>query len=50
MEAESYCQKGLEQFPDNEELNKLAKQIYLQKSEYELREAQISRAVAAAKV
>lgn len=49
-EAEVYCQKGLEQFPNNEELNTLAKQIYLKKSEDELREAQISRAVTTAKV
>ncbi|XP_063945493.1 uncharacterized protein LOC108207470 [Daucus carota subsp. sativus] len=48
-EAESYCQKGLEQFPDNEELKKLFSQISLQKSENELREAQVSKALSAAK-
>lgn len=49
-EAESYCQKGLEQFPDNEELKKLFSQICLQKSENELREAQVSKALSEAKV
>ncbi|XP_074348348.1 uncharacterized protein LOC141687090 [Apium graveolens] len=49
VEAELYCQKGLEQFPDNEELKKLSSQIHLQRSENELREAQISKALSAAK-
>ncbi|KAL7172670.1 hypothetical protein ACSBR2_032198 [Camellia fascicularis] len=48
-EAKQYCEKGLQQSPDNEELRKLDRQIDLQKSEYERREAQISKAVAEAK-
>ena len=49
-EAESYCRKGLEQFPDNGELEKLFSQIRLQKSENEPREAEVSKALSAAKV
>ncbi|XP_057804875.1 uncharacterized protein LOC131020197 [Salvia miltiorrhiza] len=48
-EARSYCEKGLQQYPDNEELKKLAKQIDVKKSEHERREAELSKAVAAAK-
>lgn len=49
-EADVYCDNALKQSPDNEELKKLAKQIHQQKSENERREAEISKAVAAAKV
>lgn len=49
-EAKSYCQKGLEQSPDNEELKKLAGQIDLRMSELERREAEVSKAAAAVKV
>ncbi|GMP90529.1 hypothetical protein CsSME_00041614 [Camellia sinensis var. sinensis] len=48
-EAKQYCEKGLQQSPDNEELRKLDRQIDSQKSEDERREAQISKAVAEAK-
>lgn len=48
-EAKQYCEKGLEQSPDNEELRKLFKQIDLQKSECDRRDAEISKSVAAAK-
>ncbi|KAL2482628.1 Tetratricopeptide repeat (TPR)-like superfamily protein [Forsythia ovata] len=48
-EAKSYCEKGLEQSPDNEELKKLAKQIDLKGSEHEQRQAEVSKAVEAAK-
>uniref|UniRef100_A0A5B7BD12 Cns1/TTC4 wheel domain-containing protein n=1 Tax=Davidia involucrata TaxID=16924 RepID=A0A5B7BD12_DAVIN len=48
-EAKSYCEKGLELSPDNEELKKLSEQIDLQKSECEHHEAQVSKAVEAAK-
>ncbi|XAR61034.1 hypothetical protein NMG60_11034612 [Bertholletia excelsa] len=48
-EAKQYCEKGLQQSPDNEELRKLVRQIDLLKSESERHEAQISEAVAAAK-
>lgn len=49
-EARSYCEKGLQQSPDNEELKKLAKQIDVKKSEKEQHETEVSKAVAAAKV
>ncbi|KAK4436823.1 Tetratricopeptide repeat protein 4 [Sesamum alatum] len=48
-EAKSYCEKGLQQSPDNEELKKLAKQIDRNISEQQQREAEVSKAVAAAK-
>lgn len=48
-EARSYCEKGLQQSPDNEELKKLAKQIDVKKSEQERQEAEVFKAVAAAK-
>ncbi|KAL3531176.1 hypothetical protein ACH5RR_010498 [Cinchona calisaya] len=48
-EAKSYCEKGLEQSPENEELKQLAAQIDLQNSEHECREAEVSKAVAAVK-
>ncbi|XP_059660193.1 uncharacterized protein LOC132306699 [Cornus florida] len=47
--AKSYCEKGLEQSPDNEELKKLSIQVDLRKSESEHHDAQVSKAVAAAK-
>ncbi|KAL0298124.1 UNVERIFIED_CONTAM: hypothetical protein Scaly_2570100 [Sesamum calycinum] len=48
-EAKSYCEKGLQQSPDNEELKKLDKQIDVKISEQQQREAEVSKAVAAAK-
>ncbi|PSR86399.1 Tetratricopeptide repeat protein [Actinidia chinensis var. chinensis] len=48
-EAKQYCEKGLQQSPDNEELRKLARQVDLRKSECERHEAQISKAVESAK-
>lgn len=47
--AKSYCERGLEQSPDNDELKKLARQIDLRKAECERREAQVSKALTAAK-
>ena len=49
-EAKSYCEKGLELSPENEELNKLAGQIDLLKSEQDRRQAEVSKSVAAVKV
>ncbi|XP_019165711.1 PREDICTED: tetratricopeptide repeat protein 4 homolog isoform X2 [Ipomoea nil] len=48
-EAKSYCEKGLEQSSSNDDLKKLAKQIDTLKYEQERREAEISKAIAAAK-
>ncbi|KAK4395563.1 Tetratricopeptide repeat protein 4 [Sesamum angolense] len=48
-EAKSYCEKGLQQSPDNEELKKLDKQIDVKISEQQQCEAEVSKAVAAAK-
>ncbi|CAA2939139.1 tetratricopeptide repeat 4 homolog [Olea europaea subsp. europaea] len=48
-EAKSYCEKGLEQSPDNEELKKLSKQIDLKQAVHEQSLAEISKAVEAAK-
>ncbi|XP_057964073.1 uncharacterized protein LOC131155152 [Malania oleifera] len=48
-EAQSFCKKGLEKDPNNEELKKLENLIDLRKSECEQRELQVSKAVAAAK-
>ncbi|KAG9446797.1 hypothetical protein H6P81_012925 [Aristolochia fimbriata] len=48
-EASTFCQRGLERFPSNEELKKLATQIGSKRSEIEQREAQVSMAIAAAK-
>ncbi|CAI9107528.1 OLC1v1006901C1 [Oldenlandia corymbosa var. corymbosa] len=48
-EASSYCDKGLEQSPENAELKKLASQIDLKKSEHERREAEVAKAVAGIK-
>ncbi|KAH7839043.1 hypothetical protein Vadar_034190 [Vaccinium darrowii] len=47
-EAKQYCEKGLQQSPENDELRKLAKQIDLRRSECERHESQISKAVAVA--
>lgn len=49
-EAKSFCEKGLEQDPDNKELKKLAVEIDSRKREQEAREAQVSKAVGEAKV
>lgn len=49
-EADVYCDKALKQSPDSEELKKLANQIHQQKSQNERREAEMSKAVAMAKV
>ncbi|ERN12934.1 tetratricopeptide repeat protein 4 homolog isoform X3 [Amborella trichopoda] len=48
-EALLFCQRGLEQFPTNEELKKLAKQIESRQNENEKRKAQVSEALASAK-
>ncbi|KAK2986350.1 hypothetical protein RJ640_026614 [Escallonia rubra] len=48
-EAKSYCEKGLEHSPTNDELMKLSRQIDSRKSECESREAQVSKAVGIAK-
>ncbi|XP_027178193.1 tetratricopeptide repeat protein 4 homolog [Coffea eugenioides] len=48
-EAKSYCEKGLELSPENEELNKLAGQIDLLKSEQDRRKAEVSKSVTAVK-
>ncbi|KAL3631723.1 hypothetical protein CASFOL_024707 [Castilleja foliolosa] len=47
-EAKSYCDKGTQLFPDNEELQKLDKLIDTKKSEHERQEREVSKAVAAA--
>ncbi|XP_043703489.1 tetratricopeptide repeat protein 4 homolog isoform X2 [Telopea speciosissima] len=48
-EAKSFCQMGLEQFPSNDELKNLLKEIDLRKSEREQHEAKVSQAVGATK-
>lgn len=48
-EAKGLCEKGLQHSSSNEELKKLAKQIDIQKSEMERREAEVSKAVSSAK-
>lgn len=48
-EAKSYCENGLELDPDNDELKKLMKQIDLRKLAVEQHEAEVSKAIAAAK-
>ncbi|XP_058101419.1 uncharacterized protein LOC131245759 isoform X2 [Magnolia sinica] len=48
-EAASFCQSGLKHFPSNEELKKLVKQIDLRRTEIENHDAQVLRAVTAAK-
>ncbi|CAK7349493.1 unnamed protein product [Dovyalis caffra] len=49
VEAKSYCENGLEQDPNNEELKKLARQINLLKMEQDKRDAEVSKAVLEAK-
>lgn len=49
-EAQDICQKGLQLDPDNEELKKLNLQIGLKISENKKYEAEVSKAVAEAKV
>ncbi|KAJ6403658.1 hypothetical protein OIU84_011960 [Salix udensis] len=49
VEAKSFCENGLEQNPDNEELKRLARQINLVKMELDKREAEVSKAVSEAK-
>ncbi|KAJ9169691.1 hypothetical protein P3X46_017853 [Hevea brasiliensis] len=48
-EAKSYCENGLKQDPNNEELKKLAKQINSLKMEHDKHEAEVSKAVSDAK-
>lgn len=48
-EAKSYCESGLEQDQNNEELKKLARQIDMRKLERDHHELEVSTAVAAAK-
>ncbi|KAG8379480.1 hypothetical protein BUALT_Bualt07G0092900 [Buddleja alternifolia] len=48
-EAKSYCEKGLQQSQDNEELKKLSSQINTKISENEQREIEVSKALALAK-
>ncbi|KAL5712114.1 hypothetical protein ACHQM5_014315 [Ranunculus cassubicifolius] len=48
-EAESFSKAGLEQSANNEELKNLLKQVNLRKAEREDREAQVAKAVTAAK-
>ncbi|CAH2038970.1 unnamed protein product [Thlaspi arvense] len=48
-EAKSYCQKGIENDPSNEDLKKLLKQVNSKKQEKEQHEAQVSRALVEAK-
>ncbi|KAJ0947843.1 putative tetratricopeptide-like helical domain superfamily [Helianthus annuus] len=49
VEVKAFCEKGLDQDPDNEELKKLKKQIDCQISELQQREAQVSKALKTAK-
>lgn len=49
-EAFSFCQRGLEQQPSNEELKKLQAQIKRRKKDCENHKAQVSNAVVEAKV
>ncbi|KAF9688486.1 hypothetical protein SADUNF_Sadunf02G0202000 [Salix dunnii] len=49
VEAKSFCENGLEQNPDNEDLKRFAKQINLVKMEQDKREAEVSKAVSEAK-
>ncbi|XP_031283796.1 tetratricopeptide repeat protein 4 homolog isoform X1 [Pistacia vera] len=48
-EAKSFCEKGLEQDPDNKELKKLAGEIDSRKQEEDERQALVSKAVSEAK-
>ena len=49
-EAKSYCEKGIEKDPSNEDMKKLLKVVTLKKKEKEEHEAEVSRAVVEAKV
>lgn len=49
-EAKSYCEKGIENDPSNEDMKKLLKQVNSKKQEKEQHEAEVSRAVVEAKV
>ncbi|XP_020689678.2 tetratricopeptide repeat protein 4 homolog [Dendrobium catenatum] len=49
MEAESFCNRGLEQFPSNEEVKQLFVQIDSRKKEYEHHKTQLSKVVETAK-
>ncbi|KVH94303.1 Tetratricopeptide-like helical [Cynara cardunculus var. scolymus] len=49
VEAKTFCENGLDQNPDNEELKKLLKQIDSQISEHQQHEAQVSKALTSAK-
>ncbi|XP_078154902.1 tetratricopeptide repeat (TPR)-like superfamily protein [Carex rostrata] len=48
-EATSFCEKGLEQSPSNEEIKKLLTQVNSVKTEQELRKAKVSQALLTAK-
>lgn len=48
--AQLYCEKGLEQDPNNDELKRLSQQIASRKAEDERREAEISKYLVEAKV
>ncbi|KAI3678767.1 hypothetical protein L6452_38070 [Arctium lappa] len=49
VEAKTFCEKGLDRNPDNEELKKLLKQIDSQIFERQQHEAQVSKALKASK-
>lgn len=49
-EAKSFCEKGIENDPSNEDMKKLLKLVNSKKQEKEQHEAQVSRAVVEAKV
>ncbi|KAJ0966546.1 hypothetical protein J5N97_023463 [Dioscorea zingiberensis] len=48
-EAASYCQRGLELSPENEELKKLSLQVNARREEHEKHNARVSKAVSKAK-
>jgi Tetratricopeptide repeat len=49
-DAISFCERGLEQSPSNEDIKKLLAQVNSVKTEQELREAKISQVLSMAKV
>ena len=49
-DAASFCRRGLEQDPANEELKKLLEQVDAKLSEQERQRAKVAKALAAAKV
>ena len=49
-DAASFCRRGLEQDPANEELKKLLAQVDAKQSEQERQRAKVAKALAAAKV